>query len=165
MYKQNLNSKSFISLALIISTCFSSISLFENTDNRNMITYEIGALRDIESRMHEEEIIDHKSNFSYFSLLVGINGKHEIKVKFCSIDNHITGISPYVDGNLFNIGYDYYFVENNVIPLGFNLKFALSNALTPGKVLLEFLISKQYSLFMAKNFLFILFLIFTISIN
>ena len=72
MYKQNLNSKSFISLALIISTCFSSISLFENTDNRNMITYEIGALRDIESRMHEEEIIDHKSNFSYFSLLVGI---------------------------------------------------------------------------------------------
>ena len=129
MYKQNLNSKPFICLALIVSTCFSSISLFENTDSRNMIAYEIGALRDIESRMYEEETIDHKSNFSYFSLLVGINGKHEIKVKFCSIDNHITGISPYVDGNLFNIGYGYYFVENNVIPLGFNLKLDMGVSL------------------------------------
>ena len=46
-----------------------------------------------------------------------------------------------------------------------NLKFALSNALTPGKVLLEFLISKQYSLFITKNFLFICLLIFTISVN
>ena len=122
MYKQNLNIKPFICLALIISTCFSSISLFENTDSRNMIAYEIGALRDIESRMYEEEIIDHKSNFSYFSLLVGINGKHEIKAKLSSLDNDITGISPYVKGELFSIGYSYYFIENNTIPVGFNLK-------------------------------------------
>ena len=122
MYKENLNSKAFIFLALIINICFSSIFLFENTDSRNMIAYEIGALRDIESRLYEEEIIDHKSNFSYFSLLVGINGKHEIKVKLSSLDNDITGISPYVKGELFNIGYSCYFLEDNTIPIGFNLK-------------------------------------------